>query len=442
MKALFLLLSLAAFSTPVFAQLSDYNLRRLPGSVANEFQNGNGDTRMFIPTSINNQGHLSGIRLTRLDVSAAPEDNLFQEASYIYDLNTQQYIAQYIPGTSIVHMGEEYYIAKRLHPSVNRWQTYKCNYSVSNAEELVPSQNSECSLIDNDYLVDAEYYSGPELWRSAYQFSLFAISSIDQNLYPQDGVSFIGDFTDDPSKPLKGNFHVGPNIISSDAVIDALTNNGFPAFDIYTLQESLLSLSKDSQGSQILNLLIADNDDYRFVNVDLSDFGVMKSALLASDDPKIQGIIGAAANGGFYYEGGRCVLSDLCANQNLIDTAALEALRDSNQLSSIHANWSIFIDPNNNASFFKFCYSGEQVPDATGNCSSQIYFVSQVDSSMVVDDVSATISDQFQENVMFGSPYFEGDDPLFAEGSPNAKYLVVVVPTTAKRVQGYSFIKP
>lgn len=138
------------------AGLDNYTLRRLPAALGNEFTNGNGDTRQFIPTSISNSGLLAGTRITWTPDGNGGIADLKGQASYIYDLNTRTYIADNIRLMAITHITDDSYIAKRLHPAGTRWQTYRCPISglvqITNHVGAMVWDNPQCTLIDNDAL--------------------------------------------------------------------------------------------------------------------------------------------------------------------------------------------------------------------------------------------------------------------------------------------------
>lgn len=452
MKKTIPFLLLASITTPVTAQISDYELRRLPASVANEFQNANGDTRLFIPTSINDQGHLSGMRLT-LKQGADPNiENDFIEASYIYDLNNRQFIAQSIPGTSIVHIGTGHYISKRFHPNGNRWQTYRCNYSATINNEIVPPNNPACTLIDNDYLGNAAVTSSPATWRNLYKVSLMILKNAAQRVTTKDGDTLVADFTDDPQNAIKVNVYLknGPTV-TSDSIISSLKANGFPDMDSNTLESSYGSLNNLTSSSPSLFLSIPSGQQFRPTKIDLTTMQVTESLSQIDQSDPITNPIGISQSGSVYYAGGHCNSSDLCDNRFSLNTSSIEQFTTNNNLNIGAANQEIFLDENEKASFFKYCYIKDKINGDTTPCESDIYFFTQTESDFIVDDIPDVISQKFPEDVIQGIPYsaFSGNSTtenreitsFFTEGSPNGKYLTVVVPTTAKNQQAYVFIR-
>lgn len=452
MKRIIPFLLFASVTAPVAAQISDYELRRLPASVANEFQNSNGDTRLFIPTSINDQGHLSGMRLT-LKQGANPDiENDFTESSYIYDLNNRAFIAQSIPGTSIVQIGTGYYISKRFHPNGNRWQTYKCNYSTTINNDIVPPNNPACNLIDNDYLGNAVATSSPATWRNLYKVSLMILKNAAQRVTTKGGDTFVADFTDDPQNVIKANIYLesGP-IVTSDSIISSLKANGFPDMDFNTLESSYSHLSNPAASNPSLVLAIPSGQEFIPTKVDLTTMQVTESASQIDQSDPITNPIGISQNASVYYTGGYCNSSDLCDNRFSLNTSSIEQFTINNNLNIGAANQEIFLDENGIASFFKYCYINEKENGDTTPCASDIYFFTQTENDFIVEDIPNLISQKFPEDAIQGIPYssFSGNsttenreiNSFFTEGSPNGKYLTVVVPTTAKNQQAYVFIR-
>ncbi|MBQ0754444.1 MAG: hypothetical protein KBT87_01355 [Gammaproteobacteria bacterium] len=141
------------------AALDDYQLRRLPISLGKQFEDANGNQRVILPSYISNSGIMGGSRLTwerPVDELGNPlpgVTRLVNQSGYLYDLNTRTYIAQHIAGQSVSYVGDDFYISKRLHPSVRRWQTYRC--AIEGLVQRPDSNlydNSSCVLIDNDWL--------------------------------------------------------------------------------------------------------------------------------------------------------------------------------------------------------------------------------------------------------------------------------------------------
>lgn len=452
MKKIIPFLLFTSLVTPVAAEISDYDIRRLPASVANEFQNANGDTRLFIPTSINNQGHLSGMRLT-LKQGANPEiENDFTEASYIYDLNNRNFIAQSIPGTSIVQIGEGYYISKRLHPSGNRWQTFRCGYSLEGNNEIIPNNNPACELIDNDYIGYTAVNLNPATWRNLYKISLILLKNAAPRVTTFNGDAFVADFTNDPENAVKANIYLkNGNSISSDSIISLLRDNGFPEMDTNTLENSFIALNNTESSNPSLILSIPQGNNFILAKIDLITMEFSEgSSPIANSDPLIN-IIGISQSGLIYYEGGLCNSEDLCENRNTLDTSSIESFKEANNLINASASSEIFVDSEGKASFFKYCFLNDQNSNASNPCESDIYFVSETNSDFLIESIPNAISSKFSENVIQSPPYgyFSGNitnenrdaSSFFTEGSPNGKYLVVVVPTTAKEQQAYVFMR-
>src|SRR5690606_10289794 len=104
-------LGVAAAATAMMAMsahagLEHYKLFRVPAATGNEFTNAVGDTRQFVPTSINNNGLLAGTRLTWTPDGNGGVVQMKGQASYIYDLNTRSFVADYIKLMAITHIGD------------------------------------------------------------------------------------------------------------------------------------------------------------------------------------------------------------------------------------------------------------------------------------------------------------------------------------------------
>ena len=154
-----------------FSGIDDYELRRLPISVGNEFSNSVGDTRQFIPTSINNNGLMAGTRLTWRPDGNGDALSVTNQASYIYDLESRAYLASPIAGMAITFIGDTDYIGKKLHSNGLRWQTWRCPIS-GLVEDVARGvwTNPACVLIDNDYL-DQDVAAGD--WAGFFVFGNF-----------------------------------------------------------------------------------------------------------------------------------------------------------------------------------------------------------------------------------------------------------------------------
>lgn len=169
------------------------DLYRLPASVGNEFLDINGNIRQIIPTSINDDGLMSGMRLTWTpdgDHVAA----LVGQGSFLYDLNSRSFIAQHILNMAITYVGPDFYIGKRLHPNGIRWQTHHCPLDGLEADTNGQYTNPDCVLIDNDYLNTA---IPPEDWAGAF-IALNMYRAMTEHLGSnQLGSTLVTDFPDD-----------------------------------------------------------------------------------------------------------------------------------------------------------------------------------------------------------------------------------------------------
>lgn len=225
------------------AGISDYELRRLPISVGNEFSNSVGDTRQFIPSSINNNGLMAGTRLTWRPDGNGGVVSVTNQASYIYDLESRSYVASPIAGMAITSIGDADYLGKKLHPNGLRWQTWRCPISglVEDTARGVWT-NPGCDLIDNDYL---DQDVAPADWAGFFIFGNFYRSGND---LAKGGNAQTSSFVMDLPDDFDGGGQETTNYFKSDGAFKnsnelaqdpnwaALAGVGSEAFSIFTYE--------------------------------------------------------------------------------------------------------------------------------------------------------------------------------------------------------------
>ena len=219
-----------------FAALDDYVLRRLPASVGNEFVNPAGNVRQFVPTSVNDSGLLAGFRLTHVPESDGGSAGVVGELSYIYDLNSRSYVAKVINDISIVYMGGDSYIGKRLtRDGSNRWQTLRCPISglVQNQNETW--DNPGCQLIDNDLIDDFTVLENFGFRSELYQFAnTTTLPTFIGNVATDQGSVFVADIPDQQDTHPNGDeasfyFSDGTSykFVINDAPVSSLTDGAY-----------------------------------------------------------------------------------------------------------------------------------------------------------------------------------------------------------------------
>lgn len=173
-----LLLLVPAFSWAE-PMLEGYELRRLPIALGRAMDDANGNRRLILPTAINDNGILAGLRVTwepdevgdsGVYYAGQGVSRIVNQSGYLYDLKTRTFIAQHISQQLITWVGDEHYISKRLHPSSTRWQTYRCPLDgLVMREGSNIYDNPDCELIDNDYLFQDVPSGTPEsYWASQF----------------------------------------------------------------------------------------------------------------------------------------------------------------------------------------------------------------------------------------------------------------------------------
>lgn len=192
-------------ASSVWAALDDYTLRRLPISLAKQFEDANGNLRVILPSFINDNGIMGGVRLTwerPLDGEGNPGagvTRLVNQSGYLYDLNTRSFIAQHIAGQIVTYVGADNYISKRLHPSARRWQTYRCPISgLVQRPDSTLYDNPACVLIDNDFLNQTPPQGTIEAyWASQYiTVNMLGVSGFGYGATNAAGSSVVWDLDD------------------------------------------------------------------------------------------------------------------------------------------------------------------------------------------------------------------------------------------------------
>jgi len=205
MKKIMVITAIWLSASSAWASLDDYTLLRLPASLAKQFEDVNANLRVIMPSYINDNGIMGGIRLTwerPLDEQGNPDKGvtrLVNQSGYLYDLNTRTFIAQHIAGQIVTYVSSDSYISKRLHPNTRRWQTYRCPISgLVQRPESALYDNPGCVLIDNDFLNQTPAEGTLEAyWASQYiTVNMLGASGFSYSATNSAGSSVVWDLDD------------------------------------------------------------------------------------------------------------------------------------------------------------------------------------------------------------------------------------------------------
>ncbi|MBL4570286.1 MAG: hypothetical protein JKY21_03915 [Alcanivorax sp.] len=429
-KRIAFFLVLNALFSAAYASVGDYDLRRLPASLGNEFTNANGHVRQFMPTTINNQGLMAGTRMTWIPDGNGGVSAIQGQASYIYDLESRSYVADFIVNMAITYIGDSSYIAKRLHPAGTRWQTYRCPIS-GLVEDMSRGvwENPSCTLLDNDYLDQQIPQSD---WAGAFLLFNVVRAGGDQ-VYGSnpEGSTVVMDFPDDFYNGNSGEYtyyrHDGVSVHSSEAPQswNNLADNPVSIMHfghesgsdvVYTAQDA----NSSSSPAKVLRYQMPDN---------LTD-PVVSQTVIDWIDPSTGEYVNVAAineSGDVLTERGICSLSDGCNSKNNIDfTGSAGAIGP-------------FLMFDDEVLAARYCSNG-----AGSDCLSDfiLYDVGSEQSSFLSD----LVFDKFSEVLDYDTPVFTL--PVFAtvidsdlDGrmifSRNGKYLVFLVRDVGGSINRY-----
>lgn len=248
MKRIMAIIVLWLIASSTWAALDDYTLRRLPISLARQFEDVNGNLRVILPSYVNDNGIMGGIRLTwerPIDAEGNPGPGvtrLVNQSGYLYDLNTRTFIAQHIAGQIITYVANDSYISKRLHPGMRRWQTYRCPISglVQRPDSTV-YDNPACVLIDNDLLNQTPPQGSLEAyWASQYiTVNMLGVSGFGYGATNAAGSSVVWDLDDNHPSGGEDRYNLyranGQAIPVDDAFYTAAGIDPDPTYGVVTM---------------------------------------------------------------------------------------------------------------------------------------------------------------------------------------------------------------
>ena len=382
-------------ATSAHAGLENYKLFRLPASTGNEFTNAVGDTRQFVPTSINNSGLLAGTRLTWTPDGNGGVVQMKGQASYIYDLNTRSFVADYIKLMAITHIGDTHYIGKRLHPNGKRWQTYRCPISGLVQDASGNWENPSCVLINNDYL-DQNFSSGD--WAGLFLFvnNLFKPAGGELISSNELSSSIVMDFDDD----MINNDGIGIYYRADGSQITYTDSHAFltQAFGKPTYESNLALQTSEGTSDIFVATYPVDNvtqtpAQVSFLTypagISVPDVQHIDIDWIDSATGQLVEVYGVNASGNVLTSAGVCRIDKIagtCADQTAIDylSVASRIGNDAAKMGAAIANDEIIVA--------KSCTEAND-PD----CSGTIYFY-EIDDDLVVN-LSTAIATKFSENL-------------------------------------------
>jgi hypothetical protein len=429
--------SISLLFSSAYASVNDYDLRRLPASLGNEFTNASGHVRQFMPTTINNAGLMAGTRMTWNPDGNGGVSAIQGQASYIYDLENRSYVADYIVNMAITYIGDSSYLAKRLHPAGTRWQTYRCPIS-GLVEDLGRGvwENPSCDLLDNDYL-DQQVPQAD--WAGSFLMFNVMRAGFDQAFGSNpEGSTIVMDYPDDFYNSAADKYtyysHSGTSVHSSEAPQSwvNLTDNGNPnsimffGYEggndvIYTAEEADSSVSP----ANVLRLEIPN---------DTLD-PVVSQTEIEWIDPSTGEYVDVAAineSGDVLTKNGVCNLSDGCLSKTNIDFSGLTTGGDMQGSTFMsYFDDEVFVIP--------YCFS-----EPEGSCQSEVilYDVGSDQPFYLSDLVFNKFSEMldYEESVFtfpnFGAVVGSSLDARVVF-SRNGKYLVFLVRDVSGSINRY-----
>lgn len=349
-----------------FAALEDYVLRRLPASIGNEFLNPAGNLRQFVPTSVNDSGLLSGFRLTHVPENDGGNAGVVGEVSYIYDLKSRSYLAKVVNDISIVFIGDDNYIGKRLtRDGSNRWQTLRCPISGLVQNQNDTWDNPGCQLIDNDLIDDFTVLENFGFRSELYQFAnITTLPTFIGNVATGQGSVFVADIPDQQDTHPNGDeasfyFSDGASykFVINNAPVNSLTDG---AYRLVQSGSDVKLLSAKFDGSSQANPAV-----YRTYIVSSSGFELESETYAGTTDSTgyVATPLAVSVQGGVINTAGYCADFDSCSSPSIgIDMWA--------EFSSINFTGSSGSAPDITGSFLGSngmysvlgCEQGEQAP--------------------------------------------------------------------------------